>query len=1275
MKQHHLLFASLLLSAPLSADELIQHKSRTFFNNSELENVLQNVQVGDDLIVLSDGTRLTGKVPNLPDIPFKFGKFPLKIKDVAAVSFSDRSENTKVQIITHDGYRFVAEVTDQNFPLIQYYPSSTHPTRMTRRELDSKQISYILIRGNSQAVSAKPSHLHVLELNNGDQIPVLIAEESIQLSNGWKEFSINPNEIVDVSFDGGLYGTLSDQRGRKRELDYAFVKDQYIRVQIFNSQQTRGIPWSEVFAIRKQAVSPYQPKNEFIADKNPTQDTQPPLMREMESDQLDSEIVWLENSEPKPFFTEELLDTDIDNIAWIEKTDEIIVADESPEDEQIAMLAAVGEDVQQQWNHHQNQIQGRLSEVAENTVQLNEELKQFKDRNIRLARNNRILQDQADYYKKACQDLLDRQNALVANVELEMTRSYILRQSLHDLYLKWKDAGLESSHFESALREEEQLSNQLQEKIEFISSRLELEMQQKEVIVGSYEQMREDAFAFEKDVSQLSEIVRDRDEVINALKTKNEVFKRAVKEKYRAFETVHNSQKELNSEFLEHVSSLKEKKSQSESARLELQEKVERLQERLSLEKNRSDELGHLVSRLEKEQTEQNNAHSVLYDKMISQIELLSQEKQRAEEKKDTLLASLARIEQQLKVEGEHNAEFEKQYFHVIDELAELREKSALSEAELELKVVKLTAAVNEKQAEVMSLMQQMDIMALNHQDKVNILNQTVEQKMLHIVDLNKSQDSLYSELEMKADRLAIELSDYNNEIKQLNEELASAQRQSKEKEKNAYSLHVKLNAAEETITQLEEDVSQKNFQLEGLNEKLKKVVSVNGDFEHQIQDLTAKLIGKNDELVTFGETHAIQVEGLALQVQQLTSALDKQVFALVYEKQGVEEELVAQLDVLSKTQYALEETSTQYSQACQNFQSRIDHLQQQLHEEKARAVHFEEAFLVSNRELQSFELSNTQLEESLNDAMELLTQLRVELAENKQELSDKSALMEELANAHLDLQDRFGEKITENKVLNKRLNEQETAYSGITQQSSALQEELAVAREALLAKQAETEIQNKINHDLSEQASSLKQRLTQLLPQYELEREKSLHLQQQIQEMSEKVEETTSALRSVKGKENLSTEQVEQLTRENLSLRQEKEALRLQFQQEQSQLREQKSLIARMNQSLNSQKSFLNKIEKSHISLVTELEDARVANTHLIRELNTEKPKKAETKESSLISFKEVHIVAEGENLNNISMKYYQTPHRWTDIFEANRDVIEDVNHVKVGTVLVIPD
>ena len=50
-------------------------------------------------------------------------------------------------------------------------------------------------------------------------------------------------------------------------------------------------------------------------------------------------------------------------------------------------------------------------------------------------------------------------------------------------------------------------------------------------------------------------------------------------------------------------------------------------------------------------------------------------------------------------------------------------------------------------------------------------------------------------------------------------------------------------------------------------------------------------------------------------------------------------------------------------------------------------------------------------------------------------------------------------------------------------------------------------------------------------------------------------------------------------------------------------------------------------------------------------------------------------HIIREGETLSEISREYYDTSRKWQKILDANRGVIEDVNKLKPGTKIIIPE
>lgn len=67
--------------------------------------------------------------------------------------------------------------------------------------------------------------------------------------------------------------------------------------------------------------------------------------------------------------------------------------------------------------------------------------------------------------------------------------------------------------------------------------------------------------------------------------------------------------------------------------------------------------------------------------------------------------------------------------------------------------------------------------------------------------------------------------------------------------------------------------------------------------------------------------------------------------------------------------------------------------------------------------------------------------------------------------------------------------------------------------------------------------------------------------------------------------------------------------------------------------------------------------------------------PEKKETAEPPKEKEPRIHIVGQGDNLGNISRKYYGEFRRWKEIAEANKEILPDPNKLKIGMKLVIPE
>jgi nucleoid-associated protein YgaU len=63
-----------------------------------------------------------------------------------------------------------------------------------------------------------------------------------------------------------------------------------------------------------------------------------------------------------------------------------------------------------------------------------------------------------------------------------------------------------------------------------------------------------------------------------------------------------------------------------------------------------------------------------------------------------------------------------------------------------------------------------------------------------------------------------------------------------------------------------------------------------------------------------------------------------------------------------------------------------------------------------------------------------------------------------------------------------------------------------------------------------------------------------------------------------------------------------------------------------------------------------------------------------AKTEASAKNSNPRFHTVAIGDTLSKISLQYYGTTARWTDILAANRDLLRDERSLVAGRILRIP-
>jgi len=91
---------------------------------------------------------------------------------------------------------------------------------------------------------------------------------------------------------------------------------------------------------------------------------------------------------------------------------------------------------------------------------------------------------------------------------------------------------------------------------------------------------------------------------------------------------------------------------------------------------------------------------------------------------------------------------------------------------------------------------------------------------------------------------------------------------------------------------------------------------------------------------------------------------------------------------------------------------------------------------------------------------------------------------------------------------------------------------------------------------------------------------------------------------------------------------------------------------------------------------------DEMVEPDNIVNAIKVDKPKPAAEPEPEPavepvddLPTERYHVVASGDTLGHIAQKYYGKASEYMKIFEANRDILDDPNLIKVGQKLKIPE
>lgn len=228
-------------TATLRADEL--------FQPAQWRDTRQRQEVYDgDVVILSDGQRLVGRLQQIPSIDYSFGSVDFEPDEVASLSFGRVHGLPKMQVITREGYNFIGNMPKGQ---LQFEEDVEDPTSgkysSVKRPLDPYDVNYVVLEPSQEPSGHQEKFFHV-SLKNGDEVSVLLSNEAIHLTDGWHDQDIPSDSLSRVCFNGGLHGYYEGQEGDET-LGFAFVKDSHLNMRLAKDQNLLRMPWTQIDSV------------------------------------------------------------------------------------------------------------------------------------------------------------------------------------------------------------------------------------------------------------------------------------------------------------------------------------------------------------------------------------------------------------------------------------------------------------------------------------------------------------------------------------------------------------------------------------------------------------------------------------------------------------------------------------------------------------------------------------------------------------------------------------------------------------------------------------------------------------------------------------------------------------------------------------------------------------------------------------------------------------------------------------------------------------------
>lgn len=220
---------------------------RSLFTYTQSQGLSSQVNYRQDIVVLKDGTLLSGEFVDAPSLQYDFGKVPIELKGTTLISRISGAKE-KWQVLTSSGMRYIALLHEEYFTFTESVSDNKGVISRALKRISANDVDFALLKPREHTYARTG---YQLTFTNGDELPVNLVDKEISINNGWKKRILKTGDFIDVSFNGGLHGTIRGNNDEEIDLGLSFVDSPHISVSTLNNNGGLRLFWKQVAHIRE----------------------------------------------------------------------------------------------------------------------------------------------------------------------------------------------------------------------------------------------------------------------------------------------------------------------------------------------------------------------------------------------------------------------------------------------------------------------------------------------------------------------------------------------------------------------------------------------------------------------------------------------------------------------------------------------------------------------------------------------------------------------------------------------------------------------------------------------------------------------------------------------------------------------------------------------------------------------------------------------------------------------------------------------------------------